>query len=177
MSASNGGAGVTHHPGGTIYILRDPRDMAVRYVGQTADEETRRKHHERNRFQGNIQKSEWGWDLSKAGLVPLFEVIEQCPIMEMNSRERHWVIHFSRLGCRLLNRPVGAIKRTDLINSDDIHGCMAEILAAEELLLSAYHKVMNRFPKNSSTSSRLYKAVEKVRSAKWALDHWIEENA
>lgn len=84
----------------TIYGLRDYRDGEIRYVGRTTRSMAiRLREH---------MLSEWpprkvSW-LKKTGeFIEIIEV-EICPLRLANERERWWISHYTKAGCRLLNR-------------------------------------------------------------------------
>jgi len=121
---------------GVIYFLRDPRDGACRYVGQTTDPSSREMNHANSRvFQGNVALLNWKWSLSSNGLSPTFEIVQSgIPISELNTREREWIVKQATSGCQLLNRPVGAIKSTDLCTAHERESCRAMLNEARDMV-------------------------------------------
>ena len=59
-----------------IYVLIDPRDSVVHYIGITSDVKARYRSHCHNR-RNNPQKVTWIHDLQAQGLQPELEIIEQ----------------------------------------------------------------------------------------------------
>jgi hypothetical protein len=116
-----GGAGayVLHHasyPSGLvrevdyyIYVLRDPRDNAVRYVGRTKNLKGRFQQHLYNKSDGSFvhARREWIQEVRSVGLRPLLEVVEtlRAPVDEalVSERERRWIFHFYQQGAALTN--------------------------------------------------------------------------
>lgn len=91
-----------------IYILIDPRNGEIRYVGQTGDLETRFSEHLKN--QSSIEMANWVYyDLSLKGLEPIMLGIECVPRVKANAAERRWLQTLSR-NHRLLNRNYREVK-------------------------------------------------------------------
>ena len=154
---------------GVIYFLRDPRDGACRYVGQTTDPSSREINHANSRvFQGNVALLNWKWSLSSNGLSPTFEIVQSgIPRSELNTREREWIVKQAASGCHLLNRPVGAIKSTDLSTADEIESCRAMLNEAREILQCVM--TVSRVVSSSKDGKALYKIDTLLRdiSCRW----------
>jgi hypothetical protein len=88
-----------------VYILRDPRDNAVRYVGSTTRPEQRLANHMREDV--NAAKAAWVAELVAVGLQPALEIVETHaapPTLTVRrERERHWVLVHVAAGAELLN--------------------------------------------------------------------------
>lgn len=113
------GAYVLHHasyPSGLvrevdyyIYVLRDPRDNGVRYVGRTKNLKGRLQSHLYKKSDGSFvhARREWIWELRSEGLRPVMEVVEtlRAPVDEalVSERERRWIFHFFQQGAPLTN--------------------------------------------------------------------------
>lgn len=88
-----------------IYLLRDPRDGAVRYVGKTVNWRIRHKAHRAAR--NETRCSLWIKELKSVGLLPTFEVIEEVPPNGgWEERERHWIGIYRRSDL-ILNMTIG----------------------------------------------------------------------
>jgi hypothetical protein len=75
-----------------IYGLRDPRTNKIEYVGKSNNPQKRYYSHTGQARRGNIsRKCDWIRELSKDGLKPLLEIIEECAITEWNKRELYWM--------------------------------------------------------------------------------------
>lgn len=146
---------------GEVYMLVDPRTNKCRYVGLTTVTESRQAQHEDCRvYQGNIALLRWKQELARQGDVPLFVVLESdIPGDGLTQRERHWVRVKISEGCELLNRPVGAIKRTDLVSNGSREECVKAIREARQLLCDA------QFVSGVRVSSAEGKAFEKCQRA------------
>ena len=87
-----------------IYILIDPRDEWVVYVGTSIHPEKRIKelNHKHINHYGKAV-SEWALELRAAGLLPKLQVIEKCPTEIRRESERSWITHYLEQGFDLLN--------------------------------------------------------------------------
>jgi hypothetical protein len=96
---------------GKIYVLKDPISNVVRYVGQTRQKvKTRIKNHiwEAINNKNNIPKSKWIRKLLKKELLPIWEIIEEVELDELDNREKYWISHYNNiLEKKLLNLTEG----------------------------------------------------------------------
>lgn len=87
-----------------VYILRDPRDHAVRYVGWTSQALPARlaRHlYEARRVVNH--RCNWLRSLLALGLAPTIHVIERGRGDEWAVRERYWIARFRSIGADLVN--------------------------------------------------------------------------
>jgi hypothetical protein len=87
---------------GYIYVLKDPRDGEIRYVGQTQQSPQQRLgQHKRQR----IERPVGGWvnDLKGRGLQPTIEVIEEPHPERLDEREEYYIKRFREIGLDILN--------------------------------------------------------------------------
>jgi hypothetical protein len=112
----------------TIYVLIDPRDHEIRYVGQTSRTLPQRlaEHCRGNGGGGSVIKRSWFDELERYGLAPECRAVQVLPISAWGSAERYWISHFRAIGCALLNRANGqsndARSRRDWDRSGDVLG-------------------------------------------------------
>lgn len=86
----------------TIYVLRDPRNNAIRYVGATCQSLSKRLQNHLN--EKAIQKKLWLDDLKSQGLRPVIQIIENVSSGERVAELEHaWILLFDAIGCALLN--------------------------------------------------------------------------
>ncbi|MCB1807812.1 MAG: GIY-YIG nuclease family protein [Candidatus Competibacteraceae bacterium] len=85
-----------------IYVLADPRDSIVRYVGSTIDVRRRAKDHQ-HRQSGQPKLAQWKNSLFDAGLKPKFTLIMICPRHRAKAYERMIIDRYRQLGNNLLN--------------------------------------------------------------------------
>lgn len=101
---------MTTAPTGALYALIDPRDGAVRYIGQTTRTIT-------ERLAGHIANpaprvGKWISELSQAGLAPLSVALrEGIPILELLAVEKEEITRRIAAGEKLLNSAVTAAGR------------------------------------------------------------------
>ncbi len=89
-----------------IYVLKDPRNGEVRYVGKTNNLERRLDHHIREaKKREKTYKARWIRGLLAEGIKPVAEVLETCDESTWQERERFWIAHFDQL----VNTSVGGI--------------------------------------------------------------------
>src|SRR5207302_1874057 len=83
-------SGTTH-----IYVLIDPRNGEVRYVGKTVDIDDRLRRH--LQILENTHKSHWIRQLLKLGLTPQMEVVETV-LGSGATQERQWIAKLKASG-------------------------------------------------------------------------------
>lgn len=89
----------------TVYVLIDPRDGTVRYVGITNQTTNRRLDQHLKRTDGNNEKSGWIDELILAGLKPRIKAIEEVlTLKEANERETYWIQHYLARNTPITNR-------------------------------------------------------------------------
>lgn len=154
---------------GYIYVLKDPRDQSIRYVGQTINYEKRLEEHVRDyrrAYRGG--KPEWMLELRQAGLRPVMEVIEECEPWMVFDRERFWIEEMRSRGCNLTNvASVPKHLRGDISDWDEIFGRFQVI---REQWSQMDHLIMNRMSK----TRKLHKLSAGIRadlaSMRWELE-------
>jgi hypothetical protein len=94
-----------------IYVLKDPRDGAIRYVGKTVVSlRLRLWNHTNNALARNLKThvSAWIRQLHGLGLAPVIELIETVQHDESwASREQHWIASNRAAGADLTNLTIG----------------------------------------------------------------------
>lgn len=86
-----------------IYILKDPRDNSVRYVGATANPERRLSGHFYNAT-GNERKREWIGELKQLNIRPIMEILEKVSQEYAREAELKYIAHyFIEEDCDLVN--------------------------------------------------------------------------
>lgn len=89
-----------------VYVLVDPRDSRIRYVGKTNWPEERFKQHLtdiRLTYTSNDNKKAWVRELLALGLKPLMIILEQCTDDTVDHREWYWLALLKKAGADLLN--------------------------------------------------------------------------
>lgn len=92
----------------SIYALQDPRDGALRYVGQTKKKLSERLigHLCIKPFFSDLKKDRWIRELAKAGLEPQIVPLESVRDEDADQAEAHWYETLRNRGCQLLNAKV-----------------------------------------------------------------------
>jgi hypothetical protein len=96
-----------------IYVLKDPTDSQIRYVGKTEKTlETRLSGHisEAKRRKVLCHKNNWVYSLLLKGLRPIIQLIETVPYdQDWQEREKYWIKYYRELGYDLTNSTDGGI--------------------------------------------------------------------
>lgn len=92
-----------------VYILRDPRDNAIRYVGQTTRGlRIRLNQHISSKKYANNHRENWIFSLLKLKLKPTIHLVEVCNnIDECNEAEMFWIKTLKQIGWKLTNNGEG----------------------------------------------------------------------
>lgn len=94
-----------------IYVLLDPRDDTVRYVGITNNAELRYNQHLDGR--SNINVWRWHQEIKKSGVLPILRIIETISrddnmsfadfMRIVGDKEAYWINKYKSSGASLLN--------------------------------------------------------------------------
>lgn len=84
-----------------IYVLIDPRDEEIRYVGWTNDLRTRYGCHLRDKKP--CYRTYWIMKLRRMGLKPRMEVVQEVSLQSWAEAEIYWISYFRNIGCKLVN--------------------------------------------------------------------------
>jgi hypothetical protein len=87
---------------GHVYVLVDPRDGEIRYVGWTS-RTLRQRHLEHMYARSKTHRSHWLSLLKQQGMAPFIRLLQTLPIAEAKKSERYWIDYFRSIGCRLVN--------------------------------------------------------------------------
>ena len=90
-----------------IYVLIDPRNGFVRYVGKANNVSQRYKAHLNRARNHQIHKKNWIELLKKEGLKPIIEVIDIVPINDWIFWEKYWISQFMTWVFDLINYTSG----------------------------------------------------------------------
>lgn len=87
----------------SIYVLIDPRDGEIRYVGMTGKTlETRlRGRLKDTRCRGH--RRHWLDQLKRMGMTPTIQLIQEVPTDFGGQAEVYWISYFRAVGCNLVN--------------------------------------------------------------------------
>lgn len=78
----------------SIYVLIDPRNNKVRYVGKSNNIKQRYMAHINKARKQNLHKYNWINLLKRLNLKPKLKIIEIVPISKWKSRERYWIKYY-----------------------------------------------------------------------------------
>lgn len=90
-----------------IYILIDPRNNLVRYVGKTNNIKKRYRAHNNITRDKSTHKRNWINELKNIGLKPLMEVIDVVYIDDWPYWESYWINQMKVWGFKLVNSTTG----------------------------------------------------------------------
>jgi group I intron endonuclease len=98
-----------------IYKITSPTGRI--YIGQAVSIEKRKKSYEKSKCKGQTRLYA---SLVKYGFCEhLFEVIEECSIEELNTRERHWQDFYDVLGLKGLNCKLQSTVEHRMVHSQE----------------------------------------------------------
>lgn len=105
----------------SVYVLLDPRDVAVRYVGKTTHPDRRLREHLSCKDLGNPGKNTWIRELLDLALEPLLQIVETGLGDTAHVTEAQWIDKCTADGANLLNlgRPTRG-SRITLVSVDDV---------------------------------------------------------
>lgn len=102
-----------------IYCLKDPNTDVIRYIGKTANPESRYNSHlgkrELSRFS---YKTNWIKSLLKNNQFPYMEILEECSPETVDSREVYWIQFCKLNGIPLTNMTNGGEGGNTLVLED-----------------------------------------------------------
>ena len=83
-----------------IYKLVDPRNNAIRYIGQTNEPQTRFRQHLNADYAPNPIKYNWIHELRKLELLPRLELVEGIYASRrvIDERESYWILYYLNQG-------------------------------------------------------------------------------
>jgi hypothetical protein len=90
-----------------IYTLSCPVSGLVRYVGKTTVPNHRYARHCRTDLNETSKKVSWVISLSKKGLKPVMNIIDEVPFCDWKFWEKHYIKMFKACGAKLVNSTDG----------------------------------------------------------------------
>jgi hypothetical protein len=158
---------------GVVYELLDPRDGRCRYVGQTFDADQRRRTHTSRTpiYQQNTQLHNWKTELALLGMAPEFRVIEDCiPAERINEQESFWCRDRADDGCELLNRPVGSVRKGDLLGSPRRHEMARTAREIRQMLMALEKQGSGKLPAGKGPMRHLGRCISELLDFIHAID-------
>lgn len=80
-----------------IYVLIDPRDDKIRYVGKTINPTKRFKRHIENSRWKSYHSSRWIKSLYEENLIPIMKIIEETNEEKWEEREIFWIKYYREI--------------------------------------------------------------------------------
>ena len=90
-----------------IYVLIDPRDEEIRYVGQTNRELNDRLRGHVRCAGTNNHREIWIAKLRRLGFKPRIELVQEVPSLLADEAERYWIQYYRAIRCDLTNTGAG----------------------------------------------------------------------
>lgn len=82
---------------GFIYLLKDPRDNKIKYIGQTRFNLNKRynEHLRNSKYLATKNYNVYCWinDLKNNNILPIIEKIEEIDVNLLNEREKYWILY------------------------------------------------------------------------------------
>lgn len=91
----------------SVYVLIDPRNGQVRYVGVTSNPKQRLRDHIRTAKKEKHHRATWINSLLSEGLTPVMDIIDETNNEEWQQCEIAWIAHYRGLGYDLVNATDG----------------------------------------------------------------------
>lgn len=90
----------------TVYVLVDPRNDEIKYVGMTSNPIARLTQHQWDR--AIPEKYEWVQELKAAGMMARMEILESelTEYLDAIEKEANWIKYYLSVGYKLFNRGV-----------------------------------------------------------------------
>jgi ribosome-binding protein aMBF1 (putative translation factor) len=104
-----------------IYVLLDPRNLKIRYIGKTTQPLKRRLYGHiasAKRPENTYTVVQWIRKLLALELKPSIHLLEVADIANWANRERHWIAHGRNKGWALLNASNGGETTSGLVFSE-----------------------------------------------------------
>lgn len=178
-----------------IYVLKDPNNNEIRYVGQTNNIQKRYNDHissslNENNTKYNTHKSNWVRKIINNGNKPIIEIIDECETLnESNKLERYYIEKYYEEGCKLTNSYINDVtefsvetrkKMSDAKKGkslEDIHG----VDKANELKEKFIKRTIeyNKKPKTDETKSKISETLKehfKDKENHWAYGKIMTED-
>lgn len=143
-----------------VYVLKDPRNDKIKYVGQTEDWPGRlRQHLQTPKKYLHLPKYQWVQELKNLGIIFSVEILNYCTSSSMlNEYEIFWIKHFNDSGCDLFNRTRGG---------RGIHGCRRSAPIRE------FSDQFGTIYKNVPEAGRILKISD--GNIRWCLNNTISQ--
>lgn len=118
-----------------VYLLRDPRDNAIRYVGWTllAPDERLREHLRERQRNNRHHRARWIKCLARLQLAPTIHVVQRGRGDGWADAERKWIARCRADGCDLVNGTDGGEGVPGHRHSEETRRRLSEIMRGREV--------------------------------------------
>lgn len=161
-----------------IYVLIDPRDNEIRYVGLTKRSLNERltghicssKKLKNSKTSHRVHKADWINLLIENEYRPIIQLIEKGLNKEnVHSREEYWIEYYLNKGCRLINATPGGEGIRDFKHSDKTKALLKEKLTGRKLS-SEHKKNISEARKGVKLSDDSKKKLSNKVKEEWSMN-------
>lgn len=110
-----------------IYVLKDPINQHIRYVGKTISPKNRYKSHKCLKVKKGTYLSCWIESLRNKDLSPIMEIIDEVEKENSKKKEIYYISFYKNQGCNLVNLTDGGDGCDGYKHSKEIKLKMSEI--------------------------------------------------
>lgn len=162
-----------------IYVLKDPQDGSVRYVGKSNETRVSKRlneHCQAKRLKVNRYKENWIKSLLLVDLKPVLEIIETCTSRNWQHREKYWIKYYRKLSGNLTNDTDGGngslcirSRKHSVENREKISRTLKEYFEDKDNLkqCSSAGLKCRGVKKNRRNLSSIYTGVIRVKNGPW----------
>jgi hypothetical protein len=151
-----------------IYILIDPRDESVRYVGKSNNPKKRYPQHINEAKLKNNKKANWLKSLSSKSLLPELVIIDEVDRANWQFWEQHYISLFKSWGFRLTNQTIGGGAEYDFYLNGRKQPEETKIKRAESLKKFWEGNIYSEM--NEKRKSKISETVKKQSPEKWTAE-------
>ena len=143
-----------------IYILIDPRNNDIRYVGKSDNPLVRLNEHIRKSENKITYKNNWIRSLIKNGVKPKLNIIDEVPLEEWGFWEQYWIEQFKMWGFKLTNIANGGVGGNlgDIVNkkiSKALKGRKISKESKDKMSISSIGKKHSEGTKNKMSKQKV----------------------
>jgi hypothetical protein len=150
-----------------VYVLKDPRTNAVRYIGVTCKPTRRLRGHVQEAGRTDTYKSRWIRQLLRLKLIPVLVVVENIKAnADWAAREIWWIARGIKLGWRLTNATTGGDGVPNYIFTDAVRAKMSQSLKGHSVS-AATRLQIGRANAGRVRSEQLKRQISAKAKARW----------
>lgn len=159
-----------------IYVLLDPRNLSVRYVGVTVNLERRMKEHTGSDLRSVNHRTNWVKSLIKLGLKPVPRIIMHGSGPGWKQEERKWIAKYRNAGTPLTNGTDGGDGTHGRVWSEQQRQHMRDMMKGRTVTWV----ISNTWTKETTPWKAAHEAAKLQRAAGTfpkRTQEWIDKNA